>query len=74
MTDSEATLQQEALGIVGVILIYGACFLALFGRGKFRSVSNVNLDIIRQLESDQIEYLRIFSWELLEKICRGDPE
>jgi len=27
MTDSEATLQQEALGIVGVSLVYGACFL-----------------------------------------------
>lgn len=27
MTDSEATLQQEALGIVGVNLVYGACSL-----------------------------------------------
>jgi hypothetical protein len=27
MKDSEATLQQEALGIVGVNLVYGACFL-----------------------------------------------
>ena len=29
MMDSEATLQQEALGIVGVSLVYGACFLDL---------------------------------------------
>jgi len=62
------------LGIVGVILIYGACFLALFGRGKFRSVSNVSLDVIRELEGYNTECLRIFSWELLEQICRGDPE
>ncbi|HIG69210.1 MAG TPA: hypothetical protein EYQ46_04205 [Myxococcales bacterium] len=27
MMDSEATLQQEALGIVGVNLVYGACSL-----------------------------------------------
>jgi hypothetical protein len=27
MKDTEATLQQEALGIVGVNLVYGACFL-----------------------------------------------
>jgi hypothetical protein len=27
MTDSEATLQQEALGVVGVNFVYGACSL-----------------------------------------------
>ena len=43
-------------------------------RRSFRPVSNVNLDIICQLESDNTECLRIFSRALLEQISSGDPE
>jgi len=74
MKKSEATLQQEGLGIVGVILIYGACFLALFGRGKFRPIPKVSLDVIRELEGYNSECLRIFSRKLFEQISGGDPE
>lgn len=54
MKDSEATLQQEALGIVGVNLVYGACFLYPEPEALLESL----LDYLstERIEIDMIEF------------------
>lgn len=54
MKDSEATLQQEALGIVGVNLVYGACFLYPEPELLLQSLlDNLTTD---RIEIDMIEF------------------
>ncbi len=54
MKDGEATLQQEALGIVGVNLVYGACFLYPDPEKLLESLlDNLSTD---RVEIDMIEF------------------
>ena len=57
MKDSEATLQQEALGIVGVNLVYGACFL--FPEPEVLLQSLLDALSTERIEIDMIEFTGI---------------
>ena len=57
MKDSEATLQQEALGIVGVNLVYGACFL--FPEPEVLLQSLLDALSTEGIEIDMIEFTGI---------------
>ena len=52
MMDSEATLQQEALGIVGVNLVYGACSLD----PDLRLQSMLDNRTTDRIEIDRVEF------------------
>jgi hypothetical protein len=57
MTDSEATLQQEALGVVGVNSVYGACSLDPDPELLLQSIpDNRTTD---RIEIDMVEFLVI---------------
>ncbi|HIL99591.1 MAG TPA: hypothetical protein EYG46_01180 [Myxococcales bacterium] len=56
MMDSEATLQQEALGIVGVNLVYGACSLDPDPDPELRLQSMLDNRTTDRIEIDRVEF------------------
>ncbi len=54
--DSEATLQQEALGIVGVNLVYGACSLDPDPDPELRLQSMLDNRTTDRIEIDRVKF------------------
>jgi hypothetical protein len=59
VTDSEATLQQEALGVVGVNFVYGACSLDPDPDPELLLQSIPDNRTTDRIEIDMVEFLVI---------------